>query len=1259
MKKRLGLDLGVASVGWALIEQDDEENPIRIIDEGSFCYSELEKGKDGKLDNVTRREKRGARRQRRRKVYRLKKTRKLFIDFNLISKDEDFFKIVKDNKEDILSLKVKGLEQKLSKDELMLVLYHYMKFRGFKSTREVEDKENDKKEGLLDKIYDTSEKLKKENKTISKYLYDELNKLDYKDKRYHNHDKEYKLTVARGEYLNEIKLLLDNQIKLNVVNEDFKIKYIGIYNSQRNFSEGPDGRYSVFGVDRNKGFTLIDKMRGKCIFDNQARAPKNSFSAKSFVLLSSLVNLRFKYDDENSYIESSDNKEYKKLNVEGINKIYNKFILEKEIKYSKIIKELNLNPEKIIIKGLYFSKKQDKDFYKDFVNKNNKLINKKFVDWDAEIKEKFKIQKVNKILDKKIIYIDEISPKIKKVIDDSYTIEKIGNLIDLAVECLFKFKTDESLKKELEKNNVNEEIINTILELKSCSGTIDLSLEMCKKIIPLLKEGFTYDKALQKLNIDHSSRNKRNVVDSGEINDFIPEINDALKGINKNLTNPVVKNTLSKMIKVINAVVKKYGKIDSFAIEFSREIKKNFEDRKKIMFEQIDNMNGNNSLKMEILDKYSNLFPSFYSIKKDDLIKYKLFKEQNGISPYTGKRIIESSLFDNGNYEVDHIIPYSRCFDDSFNNKVLVEREENQNKKNRTPLEYFKDIQRNTNILKEFVNQGDISTIKEENLLKENIELSFNAQDLNSTAYIARLAKELISYYLMTDENGNVIDDSNFLVINGAITDILKRNYGLKGRTHSFAAGKNYKNQKEEIIKSCIFKGKELSFEYLFFDKTKSQKPISKGIFAYSIKDKNQKESEMNKEENDLINLFARNIDIFNNLFEGKNINNNELIETIESIDLDNEVKTCFLYFVQNNITKCQLEINKKDRDNDLHHALDACIIATVNRKTIYCLSNYYKNNEINGNESIQVPLPYKDFREEVLLKTYERNLNILKDSLLKLSNYSNYKNDPKILSEIHVLYPTRLPYKIKASSVSAETIIGKRQYKTNENPTFTKKVSVFKLKESDINNIVNANGGNDTIIKIIKEWFKNGDKKSYPILIKHTKDGKDVSNFIKTVKVDCGKKENDLVKLGESRYAENESFLCVRFYRNKENHKLYGCALTWYHLFNEKKNNEVIYKLMCGNGQNNTKYETKIMLNEEYEFICQCNRYSLVEILYGDKKTLCYTGGFTKGCFEVYSVLGDNYDSLICDGEGRVRLSINKIKDIKLKNISLLGYIN
>lgn len=1261
MKKRLGLDLGVASIGWSLIEQDDEENSKRIIDLGSFCFNELEDGKSGKLDNVNRRMKRCSRRLRRRKVYRLKETRNIFIKHNLIKDDEELFNISDANKENILSLKVKGLNNKLTKEELCLVLYNYMKYRGFKSSRKVDDQNSDGV--LLKKINEVKTKLN--DKSISEYLYDEFNKLDYKEKRYHNHEKEYKLTVDRSSYRDEIVKLLDKQISYGVVDNSLKEDYLNRYDFQRDFSQGPDGRSSKYGSDWN-GESLIEKMRGKCVFDGKPKACKDSFSAKSFILLSSLANLRIKTFLNNDYLADCDNG-YKKLSVDAINKVYNSTIFDKQITYNKIFKLLNIDVAKIIVKGLCLSRSEDKKIFISFVKDKSISSDLKYIERDDSLKEEFKNKKNKKMFDKNIVKIDDISYQIKDEMSNHgcFNSDKCGEYIDIISDCLFRIKTDKQLEDELIKNKLPDYLIDVVKNIKGCSGTIDLSLDLCKKVIPYLKNGIRYDEAMKELGYDHSLRNSRSVDENGEVFERIPCVEQALKDNKIELKNPVVKNTLVKMIKLINAIIKKYGKPDSYSIEFARELRKTFEERKKIRNEQLENMNNNNTLKLEILENYSDIFSSFYDIKKDDLIKYKLFKEQNGKSAYTDKRINDHDLFDKGKYEVDHIIPYSRCFDDSLNNKVLVEREENQNKKNRTPIEYFKYIKRDVNILKIFIKENNLSDTKEENLLKENVEVGFSSQDLNSSAYIARLTKQIISYYLLLEEDGSKIDDSKIIVLSGSITDKLKQYYGLKGLTHSFASDKNYKNKKIEYLNNVIYEKEILTFTYYISDKANNDYNSVECKCEYKFKkvlnsgDSNKKElSEEDKLFNEKIKIFNENLSDFNNILSNLKLSNSELIKKIEKSNCLDNVKDVFLFFIGLNITKCQSEITKKDRDNDLHHALDASVIATVTRKTINNITSFYgvreKSDEFDGKN---IPLPYKEFKDELVLKVYERDIDVLRNSLLKLDNYKRLENDPNILNEIHVLYPVRLPKKVKATALSKETIYGKKTYKNGEE-MITQRISVKDLKTKDIENIVNINHGNDEIIKVIKDWMKSKDK-SWPVLVKKTKDGKDVSNYIKTVKINKNKNEKDLVKLGEKKYAENDSFLLTRIYKNKKDHKLYGVGISYYHLINEKKGNLVNYKLMCGQGEKNSLYVNSTNLNSDFVLLAEFNRYSLLRIVFDKKEVLCYGGGFTSGMLEIYSILGDNYDVTKSIQRSQITLTISTIKDIKVKNISILGYIS
>lgn len=130
MEKRqttLGLDLGIASIGWCLYEDDDDGNPRKIIDIGSFVFDQIEDQKTGKTENIARREKRSMRRQRRRRVRRLEDGRALFQS----ALEVNFTEIAARNYEyqNPFELKVKGLKEKLSKEELCLALYHYLEIQ--------------------------------------------------------------------------------------------------------------------------------------------------------------------------------------------------------------------------------------------------------------------------------------------------------------------------------------------------------------------------------------------------------------------------------------------------------------------------------------------------------------------------------------------------------------------------------------------------------------------------------------------------------------------------------------------------------------------------------------------------------------------------------------------------------------------------------------------------------------------------------------------------------------------------------------------------------------------------------------------------------------------------------------------------------------------------------------------------------------------------------------------------------------------------
>ena len=137
----------------------------------------------------------------------------------------------------------------------------------------------------------------------------------------------------------------------------------------------------------------------------------------------------------------------------------------------------------------------------------------------------------------------------------------------------------------------------------------------------------------------------------------------------------------------------------------------------------------NDSVSVEEFKKFAQ------NVKPSDNQKYELWLECGRISPYSGRVINLTELF-SPEIEIEHIVPYSQCMDDSFLNKTLCERTINEIKKNRTPYEYFgHDI----NGWKEFKDRiKSFSDVKQEHFTRQELPDGFLNSQLNNSAYVAR-----------------------------------------------------------------------------------------------------------------------------------------------------------------------------------------------------------------------------------------------------------------------------------------------------------------------------------------------------------------------------------------------------------------------------------------------------------------------------------------------------------------------------------------
>ncbi len=264
MKYTIGLDLGITSVGWAVIGLNDNGQSTHIVDANVTILESIEDDK-GKLKNVERREARGVRRTLRRRAYRVKRVKKLLSEIGL--DPNTIYNVKSKVQQNPYFLKVKGLSEKLTKEELAICLVHYAKHRGFKSNRKNPNLDNEG--ALVSSISDNKEFLKEKNITVSQFLYDKF-LLNSGSEKIKNTDKEYKYLFDRATYQIEIEMLLSKQIELKLVDDEFKNKYIEIWSSQRDFSEGP-GEPSQYKVDFSTVFGFCNfKLDG----ERDLRAPK-------------------------------------------------------------------------------------------------------------------------------------------------------------------------------------------------------------------------------------------------------------------------------------------------------------------------------------------------------------------------------------------------------------------------------------------------------------------------------------------------------------------------------------------------------------------------------------------------------------------------------------------------------------------------------------------------------------------------------------------------------------------------------------------------------------------------------------------------------------------------------------------------------------------------------------------------------------------------------------------------------------------------
>ena len=737
---RIGLDIGIASVGWAVLENNTHDEPFRIIDLGVRIFDTAEQPKTGASLALPRREARSARRRLRRRGHRLERIKKLFEAEGLINIEEFEARYKRTGLPDVYKLRYEGLDRRLTNDELAQILLHIAKHRGFKSTSKAADGA-DSDTGEVKKGISANKTLMQEKRyrTVGEMIYlDEKFRTDcpWNENGYiltpRNKSGDYKHTVLRDMLADEVMKIFKAQRALenDAATEKLERAYLDIMLSQRSFDMGPGApsRYAMEGFEDRVGLCTFEGKNG------EKRAPKAAYTSEFFVALEKINHTKIVSADGSTRFFTSDER----------HAIIALMHRQQTVKYTAVRKTIGLAEE-------------DK-FYN--LNYSQKSGSKKSPE-DTDFVKMENYHKIRKALREEVAS-EHLSPDKIKLYDD------IARILTL-------YKNDDSRIRRLAEHDIASECYDALLEM-SPSKFHNLSLKAMGKIIPFLLQGNTYDKACELAGYDFRTEN------NGEKSILLKGKN--ITNIVNDITNPVVRRSVSQTIKVINAIILEYGSPQAVNIELAREMSKDFDERRKMKSDMETREKENDKVLSRVREYKPN--PT-----GQDIVKFRLWEEQGGVCLYSGDKIDINDLFSsNGGYDVDHILPYSITFDDSYRNKVLVKASENRQKGNRTPYEYImaEKGEQAWNEYETLVRNTVKDYKKQLKLLKKHIsdeeKAEFKERNLTDTKYITRIIYNMIRQNLVLKPYFNLERErkKQVMAVNGAITHYLSKRWGLAGK---------------------------------------------------------------------------------------------------------------------------------------------------------------------------------------------------------------------------------------------------------------------------------------------------------------------------------------------------------------------------------------------------------------------------------------------------------------------------------------------
>ena len=779
-KHVLGLDLGVGSIGWCLITLDEQDNPAEIVAMGSRVVplNDPNDANDFSIGKAfTANQDRTARRAIRRGFarYQLRRHR-LHQELSKVGMLPDA-QLIQLPLLELWELRERAAQsgERLTLPELGRVLCHINQKRGYRHVKgdslstvtEEGEKKKDSNSDYVTAINQRYAHLQEAHLTVGQYFAEQLRSSQTESGAivYRIKDQVY----PRQAYIDEYDQIM--QVQSAYYPEILTPDFIKMLRDEVIFMQRPlksckhlvslcefEKQEKVMRVQQDDGKGGKEVVERKIKFGPKV-APKSSPLFQLCRLYEAVNNIRLTYSDNSprpltneertklvAYLQGNEVTTASKKKKESTSEKPKKLTAPK-LTYKVLAKLLKIKEEL----------RADKLLESGITGDTTRIALTSILQPYEQYHNLLTMELETRPM--KVQITDEATGEITEhevaVLTDSYTRQPLYRLWHI----LYSIEERDAMRKALitqlgmSEEDLDGGLLDQLYRLDFVKpGYGNKSAKFMCKLLPQLQQGLGYSEACTAVGYRHSVSLTREEIAERILLPQIPLLQ------RNELRQPLVEKILNQMINLVNTLQAEYG-INEVRIELARELKMSREERERIHKGNQDRNEKNKAVAKYIQE--CGFYPTKTLIRK-----YLLWEEADRRCMYCGKEITPIECLTVGEMEVEHIIPKSILYDDSFGNKTCACRQCNKEKGNMTALEYIqtkgwekeyrdrldklreeaKRQEKATQKKKKEVQKQTISYSKYQRLLwlKKDIPADFLERQLRLTQYISRQAMSIL-----------------------------------------------------------------------------------------------------------------------------------------------------------------------------------------------------------------------------------------------------------------------------------------------------------------------------------------------------------------------------------------------------------------------------------------------------------------------------------------------------------------------------------